>query len=81
MFSFYAVVFVPYLAMAVAIMLGKILGPRDATPRRRAVGASLVGSYLMLAILAAAALYPLWTGDVIPYDDWWNRLLRIRSWV
>ena len=81
MFSFYAVAFVPFLTMAVAFMLGAVLGPRDASPIRRAVGATVVGGFLMLALLAAFALFPLWVGDVIPKDDWWNRLLRIRSWV
>jgi len=81
MFSFYSVAFVPFLAMAVAMTLGRILGPRDAPPFRRSWGAAVVGSYLLLVILAAVALFPLWTGQVIPYDDWWDRLLHIGSWV
>jgi dolichyl-phosphate-mannose-protein mannosyltransferase len=81
MFSFYAVAFVPFLAMAVALTLGYLIGPSDATPFRRSWGAAAVGTYLLLLIVAAGALYPLWVGDVIPYDEWWSRLLRIRSWV
>jgi dolichyl-phosphate-mannose-protein mannosyltransferase len=81
MFSFYAVAFLPFLAMAVAFTLGAILGPRDASPTRRALGATFVGGFLILAILASVALFPLWVGDVIPKEEWWNRLLRIHSWV
>ena len=81
MFYFYAVAFVPFLVMAVSLTLGRILGPSDAPVFRRSWGATVVGAYVLLAVLAAAALYPLWVGDVLPYDDWWNRLLRIQSWV
>ena len=81
MFSFYAVAFVPFLVMAVALTLGKLLGSRDASVWRRSWGATAVGTYVLIAVLAAAAMYPLWVGDVIPYDDWWDRLLRIHSWV
>ena len=42
---------------------------------------AVVGGYLLLAVIAAAALYPLWTGQPIPYDDWYDRLLRLRNWV
>jgi len=81
MFSFYGVAFVPFLAMAVALTLGSVLGKRDAAPFRRAWGAAIVGAYLFLVVLSAIDLFPLWVGQVIPYDDWWNRLLHIRSWV
>jgi len=81
MFSFYAVAFVPFLVMAVAMTLGYILGKPDAPVFRRSAGATVVGAYVLLVVLAAASLYPLWVGDVLPYDDWWDRLLRIRSWV
>lgn len=81
MFYFYAVAFVPFLVMALAITLGYLLGPQGAGTFRRSWGSATVGAYLLLVVVAAAALYPLWTGDVIPYDDWWSRLLRIPSWV
>jgi dolichyl-phosphate-mannose--protein O-mannosyl transferase len=81
MFYFYAVAFVPFLVMALAITLGYLLGPQGAGTARRSWGSATVGAYLLLVVVAAAALYPLWTGDVIPYDDWWSRLLRIPSWV
>ena len=81
MFSFYAVSFLPFLIMAISICLGFILGPNDASPTRRTVGATAVGSYLLLAALAAAALLPLWWAQVIPYQEWLDRLFGLRSWV
>ncbi len=81
MFSFYAVSFLPFLVMAVTICLGLILGPKDASPTRRTVGATAVGCYLLLAALAAVALTPLWLAEVIPYQEWLDRLLGIKSWI
>jgi hypothetical protein len=45
------------------------------------VGAAVVGGYLVLATLAAVALAPLWMADVLPYDDWADRLFGLRSWI
>lgn len=81
MFSFYAVSFLPFLVMAIAICLGFVLGPRSASPTRRTVGATVVGAYLLLAALAAAELLPLWWAQVIPYQDWLGRLFGLRSWI
>jgi dolichyl-phosphate-mannose--protein O-mannosyl transferase len=81
MFSFYAVSFVPFIIMAIAICLGFILGPSSASATRRTVGATAVGAYLLLAALAGAELLPLWWAQVIPYDDWLGRLFGLRSWV
>ena len=81
MFSFYAVSFLPFLIMAITICLGFILGPPNASPTRRTVGATAVGSYLLLAALASAALLPLWLGQTLPYDEWLDRLFGLRSWV
>ncbi len=81
MFSFYAVAFVPFLIMAITICLGFILGPKTASARRRTVGATTVGGFLLLATLAAVAMAPLWLADVLPYDDWLDRLFGLRSWI
>ena len=81
MFSFYAVSFLPFIVMAITICLGFVLGPASASPTRRTVGATVVGAYLLLAVLAAAELLPLWWGQTIPYQDWLERLFGLRSWV
>jgi dolichyl-phosphate-mannose-protein mannosyltransferase len=80
-FSFYSVAFVPFLVMAVALMLSWVLGPPDASPTRRTVGATLVGMYVLVALVAFASLWPIFTAGVIPYQQWWERLLRLQFWV
>ena len=59
MFYFYAVAFVPFLVMALAMALGYVLGPPGATTFRRSWGSASVGAFLLLVVVAAAALYPL----------------------
>jgi dolichyl-phosphate-mannose-protein mannosyltransferase len=80
-FSFYAVAFVPFLVMAVSLMLAWILGPPDASPTRRTIGATAVGAYVLVALVAFASLWPIFTAGVIPYEQWWERLLRLQFWV
>ncbi|MFZ0323723.1 MAG: phospholipid carrier-dependent glycosyltransferase [Actinomycetes bacterium] len=80
-FSFYAVAFVPFLVMAVALMLAWILGPPGSSSARRTWGAAGVASYLVLALAAFVALWPVFTAIVIPYEQWWQRLLHLNFWV
>jgi len=77
-FTFYAVVFLPFLVLGLTYALGLLLGPpvpAAALTRRRAVGAAAAGSVVVAAVLAAAWFYPVWTADVVPYDAW-----RMRMW-
>ena len=80
-FSFYAVVFAPFLVMAVALMLSWVLGPPDASSLRRTLGATGVGMFLAVALVVFAALWPVLTAGVIPYQQWWDRLLNFAFWV
>ncbi len=79
-FTFYAVIFVPFLALAVAYALGMVLGPPGAPPRRRALGAGLAGAVVVAAVGAAAFFWPVWTADVIPYSSWRTRMWW-GSWI
>jgi dolichyl-phosphate-mannose--protein O-mannosyl transferase len=79
-FYFYSVVFVPFLAMAITLCLGLIVGPVRAAPGRRALGAVLAGSYLLLVLANFAFLYPVLTAKVIPYAFWHQRMW-FSSWI
>ncbi len=74
-FTFYTVVISPFLVMAVAMTLGAILGPADAPVRRRRDGAVAVAFLVLAMVVAGWWFYPVWTGEVIPYDAW-----RMRMW-
>ncbi|MET7907050.1 dolichyl-phosphate-mannose--protein mannosyltransferase [Streptomyces avermitilis] len=79
-FYFYAVVFVPFLCLAVAMMIGAILGPPGSSERRRVVGAAGAGVLVLLIAWNFIYFWPLYTGQAIPIDSWRSRMW-LDTWV
>jgi dolichyl-phosphate-mannose--protein O-mannosyl transferase len=79
-FSFYAVVFVPYLCLAVAMTVGAIVGPPGADRRRRTQGAVAAGTLVLLIVWNFVYFFPLYTGETIPYADWHSRMW-LDTWI
>ncbi|WP_161216140.1 MULTISPECIES: phospholipid carrier-dependent glycosyltransferase [unclassified Streptomyces] len=75
-FFFYAVVFVPFLCLAVAMMIGAIIGPPGSSDTRRVVGATSAGVLVLLIAWNFIYFWPLFTGTAIPIDSW-----RARMWL
>lgn len=72
-FAFYSVVFLPFLIAGLTMSLGQILGTGPIAPRQwRVLG---VGAFLLGVVLVSWWFYPVWSGQVIPYDAW-----RLRMW-
>ena len=79
-FTFYTVVFMPFIAIALAMSAAALLGPETASAlrKRRGMIALLV---LVGAVIAVAWwLYPVWTGQLMPYNEWQQRMW-LPSWV
>jgi dolichyl-phosphate-mannose--protein O-mannosyl transferase len=80
-FTFYAVVFAPFVVIAVTLLAGQVLGPEGtATPVRRTWGAAVVGGFVLLVLANTAWLWPLLVGDQLPYAEWFRRLW-FRGWI
>ncbi|WP_166347514.1 dolichyl-phosphate-mannose--protein mannosyltransferase [Phytoactinopolyspora limicola] len=79
-FSFYAAVMAPFIALAVAYALGRLIGTPDAPVGRRAAGIAVAGMYVVVLVVLAARFYPIYVGEVIPYDQWRN-LMWFDSWI
>ncbi len=79
-FLFYAVVFVPFVCLALAMLIGAVLGPPGSSERRRAVGAVGAGVLVLLIIWNFIYFYPLYTGQPIPKSAWHNRMW-FDTWV
>ncbi len=79
-YYFYAIVFVPYLVMALARCLGLVIGPARAAPGRRAAGAIAAGGFLLVTLASFAYLYPVLSAQVIPYSSWIQRMW-FHSWI
>ncbi|MGW2836596.1 dolichyl-phosphate-mannose--protein mannosyltransferase [Streptomyces sp. NPDC001493] len=75
-FSFYAVVFVPYLCLAVTVMLAALAGPPGAARGRRLRGTVAAGLVVLLVVWNFVYFFPVYTGQTIPYDGW-----RARMWL
>jgi dolichyl-phosphate-mannose-protein mannosyltransferase len=73
-FAFYAVAIAPFLVLAVAYVIGLILGPADAEPSRRMWGAAIAGAYVLSVVAVAAWFYPIHVDATIPFDDWLRRM-------
>jgi dolichyl-phosphate-mannose-protein mannosyltransferase len=79
-FSFYAVVFSPFIVLAVTMVLGVILGPVGTSAVRRTRGAVVVGAYVLVVVVAFAYFYPIYAARVIPYVEWLDHMW-LRSWI
>ncbi|MEH0110305.1 phospholipid carrier-dependent glycosyltransferase [Tersicoccus sp. MR15.9] len=81
-FFFYAVSFEPFLVLGLTMVAGRVL----ATPRtaddgtvpaaRRRWGIVVIGVFVAAALLLTAFFLPIWTAEVIPYEQW-----RLRMWM
>jgi dolichyl-phosphate-mannose--protein O-mannosyl transferase len=80
MFFFYAVVFDPFLVIAVTLCLGLIIGPARASVGRRAAGAGLAGAYLLAVVADFWYMYPVFAAKIIPYTSWLARMWYHR-WI
>ncbi|MFW6597353.1 dolichyl-phosphate-mannose--protein mannosyltransferase [Propionibacteriaceae bacterium Y2011] len=78
-FFFYAITIIPFTVMALALCLGKVLGP--AVPgERRLIGAVAVGGVVALIGANFAFIYPILTDRVITYQQWLARMW-FKSWI
>ena len=79
-FSFYSIVFLPFMLMALVLSLGSILGTPSDTKERRGNGAIAVVTFLLVALAATWWFYPIWTAEVITYHEWQMRMW-LPTWV
>ncbi|MDT0395318.1 MULTISPECIES: phospholipid carrier-dependent glycosyltransferase [Streptomyces] len=75
-FFFYAVVFLPFLCLAVAMLLGALIGPPRSSDTRRVAGATAAGVLTLLIVWNFIYFWPIYTGTPIPIEDW-----RARMWL
>ena len=73
-FTFYAIVMVPFLAGMLAISLARLAGGPDDSQARRQWGLMFAGAFLLVVIAATWFFLPIWTGQVMPWEDWHMRM-------
>jgi dolichyl-phosphate-mannose--protein O-mannosyl transferase len=75
-FSFYAIIIQPFLIIAIVYCAKLLLG----SGLRPAVSQSIVGGIFALIVLCFIFFIPLFTGQVITYEDWQLRMW-FESWI
>ena len=79
-FSFYAIVVLPFLVLALVIVIGRLLGPGDAATNRRLWATAVCGIFVALVVVDSAYIYPILTNELIPYSAWRDRMW-FNSWI
>jgi dolichyl-phosphate-mannose--protein O-mannosyl transferase len=87
MYSFYVLPALPFLVLAVVHVLGAVMTPPGGMvtgpdrPDRQVVGVVAVGAYLTVVALCFAYFYPIFVGQVIPYESWFSRMWLGGRWI
>jgi len=79
-FLFYAVAIVPFTVIAVALMLGKMLGRRTSSYPRRLIGTLCAGAFVCAVALNFVYFYPIWTNGLLSNESW-NDRMWISTWI
>jgi dolichyl-phosphate-mannose--protein O-mannosyl transferase len=79
LFFFYAITVIPFSVMAVALCIGRLLGPADGSDRRMVAA---IGAGVFVALVGAnfAFIYPILTDEVLPRPQWLARMW-FKSWI
>ncbi|MEY9213857.1 dolichyl-phosphate-mannose--protein O-mannosyl transferase [Thermobifida halotolerans] len=84
MFLFYALPMLPFLVLAIVLMMGLLLGPAGDrpgfSPWSRVVGGVVYGVLMLLAIANFTYLYPVLSAEVIPHQEWADRMW-FSTWI
>ena len=79
-FSYYAILTLPFLLLATALLLGDVLGPDGASRRRRIIGAAGVGGVVLAAGVACVFFWPIWTDGLLTHSQWVSRMW-FQKWI
>ena len=79
-FTFYSVAFVPFMCLALTLMLATWLGTAESPRRRKMVGTIAAGGYVLLCLAGTWFFYPIWTAETIPWV-YWHIHMWFPTWV
>lgn len=74
MFFFYALPYLPFMALLLAAVISMLVPASDSDPLQKKVCWAIIAVWMLLLLGVAAYFWPLWTAEQIPYDAWRQRL-------
>nr|WP_233275898.1 phospholipid carrier-dependent glycosyltransferase [Isoptericola variabilis] len=78
-FTFYSIVFLPWVVLALVHVAAVALERTEERPGRSRVIMAVV-AVVAVVVLVSAAYYPVWSALQVPYD-YWRSLMLLRSWI
>ncbi|MDX6277145.1 MAG: dolichyl-phosphate-mannose-protein mannosyltransferase [Nocardioidaceae bacterium] len=72
-FSYYAVAFLPFTIIAIALIVNGMVQSAG-TPRQLYVVSLISGAFLVSVVVAFWYFHPIYTDKLIPYDSWHSRM-------
>jgi dolichyl-phosphate-mannose--protein O-mannosyl transferase len=79
-FSFYAVITLPFLVLAVTLAMGKLVGTAVVPTGRRTAGVVVAGSFFVLVLANFAWFWPIWTDQLLTHREWLDRIW-FKRWI
>ncbi len=79
-FLFYAIMMLPFMVVAVALVGGKLIGRSRSPSPRRTAGVVALGSFVVLVLLNFAWFWPIWTNQLLTHSEWLERTW-FSSWI
>jgi len=73
-FYYYALEFEPFMILCIVLCLGLIIGPAAASLRRRAIGSTVAGTYVLAVLVLFWYFYPILSAKIIPYSSWLSHM-------
>ncbi|ROS78714.1 dolichyl-phosphate-mannose--protein mannosyltransferase [Cellulomonas sp. PhB143] len=80
MFTFYSVVFLPYMILALVLAMTVALERTEGRPGPRRVVRWSIGALLVAIVAVSAFFYPIWAGWDVSYA-FWHAHMWLQSWI
>jgi dolichyl-phosphate-mannose-protein mannosyltransferase len=81
MFFFYALPLLPFIAIGVAVTIGYLIGPPNASDTRRMGGTLVGGAYVLIVVVMFFYFLPILSARTVPFISGWQHRMWFHSWV
>ncbi|WP_300677846.1 phospholipid carrier-dependent glycosyltransferase [Nocardioides sp.] len=78
-FSYYAIVALPFTVVALALGIGHLIGPAR-SGRRRIIGTAIAGTFVIAVVANFAWFWPIYTNGLLTHQEWLQRIWFSR-WI